>query len=148
MFGIEFLRFRASAPVPMLDNEWSAEQLPHPETIAFEAGEAFSRSNDRRMLTCGPYLPLGKGYYEFAISYRSPAARHNLCGFWDITADKGTKVLDRGPLLGTLGEPAVLKMVLYLDRNQSDVEFRSYSEGAGKVFVKSIRIKRLEDRRH
>ena len=106
MFGIEFLRFRASTPIPMLDNERSVEQLPHADTTAFEAGEVFSRSNDRRMLTCGPYLPLGKGYNEFTISYRSPASRHDLCGFWDITSEKSTKVLDRVPLLGTLGEPA------------------------------------------
>ena len=114
MFGIEFLRFRASTPIPMLDNERSVEQLPHADTTAFEAGEVFSRSNDRRMLTCGPYLPLGKGYNEFTISYRSPASRHDLCGFWDITSEKSTKVLDRVPLLGTLGEPASLRMVQYL----------------------------------
>lgn len=146
MFSLDLLRLRIASSGPSLDREWLSEQLPHPDTSVFESGEAFTNSNDRRMLTCGPYLPLGKGYYEFTITYRSPAATHHVSGFWDITAEKGTKVLDRGPLLGTLGEPAALKMVLYLDRNQSDVEFRTYSEGAGKVFVKSIHIKRLENR--
>ena len=146
MLSIGSLIFWTPASVRHFDREWLVEQLPHKESTAIKSGEASSLSTGRDILTFGPYISLKKGYYEFTISYRSPTPKKDTSGFWDISAEKGNKVLDRGPLLGTLGEPSALKMVLYLDRNQSDVEFRSYSEGAGKVFVKSIRIKRLEDR--
>lgn len=145
VLGIGSFLFWTPASVRHFDHEWFAEQLPHKETAVLNAGEVSNQSADRDILTFGPYVTLTKGYYEFTISYRSPLAKHDVSGYWDISAEKGTKILDRGPLLGTLGEPSSLKMVLYIDRAQSDVEFRSYSKGAGAVFVKSIRIKRQED---
>ena len=146
MLIIGSLIFWTPASVRHFDHEWFAEQLPHKETTVLDSGEVSNQSANRDILTFGPYVTLTKGYYDFTISYRSPLAKHDVSGYWDISAEKGTKVLNRGPLLGTLGEPSAIKIVLYIDRAQSDVEFRSYSEGAGAVFVKSIRIKRLEDR--
>lgn len=104
---------------------------------------AISRSSEYRILTFGPYIRLGKGHYEMILTYRSKLTKTEMAGCWDVASNKASTVIDSGSLMGTDGEVESVKVIFNLTNNERNVEFRTYSNTAGVVELKAIRVRRL-----
>jgi hypothetical protein len=115
-----------SGPIPSSGVDMSADAQP------------------RSFATWGPYIGMRRGPWVLDLTYRLTKASAE-AAIWDVAADDGRSILERGELKATDGRRGSQAVTLDLERDTPFVEFRTSLSARDHFEIIDLRIRRPGD---
>jgi len=101
------------------------------------ARTASAEDRQQGYLTYGPYFDLPPGRYRVAITYSATGKGHG----WNLASEAGERVLARGALADSGGEPRSVILPVRLAEKAVKLELRTRVGDTGRLTVWSIRLR-------
>lgn len=137
--------------------EFYSTKLKWPSLVSFDAIDLptqiglkestflVSEEGKTGFLSFGPYMRLQKGTYKATINFLSSNNFKDDVGFWDINAMPMDKQLIANNIINTDGSSSTIETIFEVtpELEHSNFEVRTFSNGKGRLVLKSIMIERM-----